>query len=299
MTFPLTMESQTAATHESQATAVESPDHDEIGSVEKPQRHSHDYFEDGIFILKVEDVFFKVQKYLLARDSSVFEGMFACPPGSEGAQGSSEGTAIPLPGVKVEEMEALMEFYYGQRINPSETSLHRALAYGGRTLCSNRRCASEALRKDKDKFPLDPQVIMKLFFLLSISTRFDFDGIREKAIDSLQRTKFFNDMTSIELVEAARKYEVDTWLEKAYFDLCIRRETLSAKEIGDLGPATAAMMSAAREELCFLVGSECRGQRTSPWENDRRSSTEVIKAAHDTVKRIFFPAPVPPPEEVV
>lgn len=61
---------------------------------------------------QVEDVLFKVPKNFLIRDSSLFETTFACPSGSEDAEGVTEARPIVLPSVKVEEFEILMDFYH-------------------------------------------------------------------------------------------------------------------------------------------------------------------------------------------
>lgn len=63
-------------------------------------------------ILQVENQLFKIHRHFLRQESDVFKWMFICPPRVEGPDGTRDDNAISLPGVKIREFEALLDFFY-------------------------------------------------------------------------------------------------------------------------------------------------------------------------------------------
>lgn len=63
-------------------------------------------------VYQVEDTHYKVHRYFLTRESSVFKAMFDCPHPAEGQDGESDKKPICLPGVSCAEFEALVDFFY-------------------------------------------------------------------------------------------------------------------------------------------------------------------------------------------
>ncbi|KAJ7722846.1 hypothetical protein B0H16DRAFT_1896040 [Mycena metata] len=52
------------------------------------------YFDDGDFVIRAENSLFKVHKFLLSRDSSMFKDMFVIPGGTAAANGLTDETAL-------------------------------------------------------------------------------------------------------------------------------------------------------------------------------------------------------------
>ena len=101
------------------------------GGVQPRTRHSKYFFDDVPVIFEVcsqglrqtarrplsfteveGGILFKVHKHFLERESSVFKTMFSCPPDSAGPEGATEDKPIVLPGVKADEFEALLDYFY-------------------------------------------------------------------------------------------------------------------------------------------------------------------------------------------
>ncbi|KAJ7710979.1 hypothetical protein B0H14DRAFT_3640493 [Mycena olivaceomarginata] len=72
------------------------------------------YFDDGDFIIRAENTLFRVHKFLLSRDSSMFKDMFIIPGGSattETADGSTDETPLAVSDT-VESFRALLWVLY-------------------------------------------------------------------------------------------------------------------------------------------------------------------------------------------
>lgn len=79
--------------------------------------------------------------------------------------------------------------------------------------------------------------------LLSISTRYVFDKIRELAIVEIS-AKMLDPVKKITL---ANKYNIPQWLSSAYLDLCKRPEPITDVEAETLGLRTLVRVARARE----------------------------------------------------
>ncbi|KAJ7165418.1 hypothetical protein C8R46DRAFT_647360 [Mycena filopes] len=70
------------------------------------------YFDDGDLVIRAGNTLFKVHKFLLSRDSSMFKDMFALPgAGKDGANASTDATALQVSDT-VEAFRALLWVLY-------------------------------------------------------------------------------------------------------------------------------------------------------------------------------------------
>lgn len=76
--------------------------------------------------MQVENTLFKVHRYFLARESSIFNNMFTLPePVDDDRDKAEKGQVVKLPEVTVREIEALMTFFYdGYVCWPASLILH-------------------------------------------------------------------------------------------------------------------------------------------------------------------------------
>ena len=82
--------------------------------------------------------------------------------------------------------------------------------------------------------------------LLSISTRFDFERIRQLAISRLERLQILD---PIEKIVLAVKHDIPQWLAPAYEALCQRPNPLNEGEARKIGWTKAVLVARAREEV--------------------------------------------------
>lgn len=80
--------------------------------------------------------------------------------------------------------------------------------------------------------------------LLSISTRFLFDEVRESAISNLTGLA-----TPVEKIYLAKKYDVPNWLQASYESLCKRPAPIELWEAERMGWDTSVLLAKAREKL--------------------------------------------------
>lgn len=78
----------------------------------QPARHRKYYFDDQQSVFLVENTFFKVHRYFLARESEVFRMMFSCPNPGDGQEGMDNSKPIYLPGITCQQFEVLLDFLY-------------------------------------------------------------------------------------------------------------------------------------------------------------------------------------------
>ncbi|KZT05001.1 uncharacterized protein LAESUDRAFT_727582 [Laetiporus sulphureus 93-53] len=153
--------------------------------------------------------------------------MFQLPSGEAAAEGQTDDTAIPLHDVTRREFESLLAFLYN--------SMH-----------------------EDGKLTL-PQWID----LLSMSTRFVCDKIRERAIKEIHQHRPRID--PVEKIVLSVKFEVPQWLTPSYEAICQRSQPLDITETIRLGLATAVLLMRAREILRQDVRSrDGRVKRRAP-----------------------------------
>ncbi|CAL1710182.1 unnamed protein product [Somion occarium] len=187
-------------------------------SDENEETLTHDpkyYLDDEMTIFLVERRLFKVHRHFLIRESDFFRTLFQLPTGvNTRVEGRSDDLPIPLPGVKVDEFISLLDFFYEGMHAPQLTA------------DSDISCIHHWSR------------------ILSISTRFSFDRIREMAIEQLSPH-----LDPISKICLARTYDIEEWLFPAYEQICQRDNALEAWEAELIGLRTARLLAQTREEL--------------------------------------------------
>jgi len=182
---------------------------------DRAHRHSKYYIKEDMVIFRVEDSLYKTHKYFFTWESGFFQDMFSLPQPceeSKPADGSTDETAINLPGVTCVEFEALLDFFYfRQSIQDDVLPLRRWTA------------------------------------LLSIATRFQFDKIRNRAIKEID--KYEPSIDPVDKILLADKYSVTEWLSPSYCILCQRAEALTEVEAQKLGAVTTCRVARAREDV--------------------------------------------------
>ena len=93
--------------------------------------------------------------------------------------------------------------------------------------------------------------------LLSISTRYVFDQIRDRAIAEVSKRM----LDPVKKIMLANKYNIPQWLPPAFLDLCKRPEPISDTEADILGLRTLVRLAKARE-LTRDKGYITAGQRS-------------------------------------
>ncbi|KAH7928354.1 hypothetical protein BV22DRAFT_1005071 [Leucogyrophana mollusca] len=166
--------------------------------------------QDEMSVFLVEGVLFRVHRYFLQRDSDVFRTMFVCPPTEEGPEGRTDERPIVLPEVTAVEFETLLKFFYNSMYSKPLESVEEWVA------------------------------------LLSISTRYGMDRVRERALEEIDSMPPVDPIRRIVL---AKKHDVAEWLVPAYAALCRRVEPLNVLEAVEIGLETTVLVATAREKV--------------------------------------------------
>ncbi|KAG7095653.1 hypothetical protein E1B28_006375 [Marasmius oreades] len=174
------------------------------------ETHREYNFDDANVSFIVEDrMRYNVHRYLFLRESRFFRGVLSARP-------DRQGENYVIPGLKVEEFESLLCFFYDgmYQISPTKMPI---------------------------KFWIN---------LLSISTRLDFPKARDRAIaaiDILQSSGNSNFVGPAEMIQIANSNEVERWLAPAYSALSEREEFLSDFESEIIGTKGVLLIAKARE----------------------------------------------------
>lgn len=90
--------------------------------------------------------------------------------------------------------------------------------------------------------------------LLSISTRFDFEAIRQRAIHDIDYPHpFRRPLDPINKIVLAEKHDIPKWLAPAYAALCQRANPLELWEAQKLGMEKTVLLHRAREAVRELA----------------------------------------------
>jgi len=227
-----------------------------------PPSHDAEYYlHDEMAIFLVERRLFKIHRHFFVRESDVFRTMFSCPPGHETMEGMTDDRPISLPGITGFEFKTLLDFFYNGMHDGFKLSLKEWTA------------------------------------ILSISSRYDMDKIRRRAIGQI-----ISHRPRIEPVEKfvlAEKHNIPDWLPAAYASLCQRANPLEEWEAEKLGLRITVKLARAREavrELNSRRGSPIRPQQ--PWspvsvqnlhdmaDYERYDNRDVSRI----VDEVFFPS---------
>ncbi|KAK1230048.1 hypothetical protein PQX77_006864 [Marasmius sp. AFHP31] len=175
------------------------------------EKHPKYSFEDANVAFIVEDrVKFDIHRHFLRRDSKFFCSILA-------AQSSHPDGAYRVPGLKIQEFESLLDFFYDgmYRVSPTDT-------------------------------PIDSWVN-----ILSIATVMEFPRAREHAITAIdihQRQSNSNGLlTPARMIQIANTYGVEKWLEPAYEALAERDEIIDEEEADMIGMKGVLVIMKARE----------------------------------------------------
>lgn len=206
---------------ESQSPAAEPTSPVEEEAKSEPIIRSAEYFFEDQFVffrvvasddgwIKRPATVYKVHQYFFVRDSEVFRDMFTCPTGEQTEEGRTEATAILLPGVSHHEIECLLSFLY--------KGMYDHTKYVGDWIA-----------------------------LLSIASRYMFDGILSRAIREIELQH--SSIVPVKRIVLAVKHDIPQWLKPAYSELCLRDRALSSHEAEALGLPTAIRLAEAREKM--------------------------------------------------
>ncbi|KAF9781379.1 hypothetical protein BJ322DRAFT_1112073 [Thelephora terrestris] len=166
------------------------------------------YYCDGMAVFEVQDVLFRVPKCLFEPGPGKFKLLLFNERYDEG----SDGPAIPLPDLTVDEFRALIEFllpYY--RLTRGEPSLQYWIN------------------------------------LLSVSTKYELDLIRRIAIKEVERYR--PEIDPAEKYALAEKHAVEDWKVSCFNTLCQLPEPLTVEEAEKLGVAITTQVFRERERI--------------------------------------------------
>ena len=99
--------------------------------------------------------------------------------------------------------------------------------------------------------------------LLSISTRYAFDRIRDRAIAALAPgpTPYSSHVLNpVDMIALALKHDIPQWLETAYVLLCMRENPLEEEEGERLGVLTTIRLAKARERFWKEQAAQSEGR---------------------------------------
>ncbi|KAI5887085.1 uncharacterized protein SCHCODRAFT_02088345 [Schizophyllum commune H4-8] len=204
--------------------------------------------QSGDIFLKVENTIFRLHSHLLARSSDVFSAMLSLPcDGTTLREGTHEGNAITLPGVRVADFKALLAFFYdGPYIF-------------GRSLKSLPSTISESA--------------------LHLAERFDMNDVGKMAVYLLCEHSCLGDVRRISL---SIKYDLDkTSLLAQLKNVCRRSDGLSVEEGCDVGLVMSLLIARAREALTKRAYAARRKLEATD-EEAEEVVKEVILAAYSS-----------------
>ncbi|TFY68764.1 hypothetical protein EVG20_g3430 [Dentipellis fragilis] len=185
---------------------------------------------DKLSIFLVSGCLFQVQRSLLTRESTVFEGMFACPPPRGQEEGDSDSAPIIIPDVSQAEFEALLEFLYeGMHDTYSEN-----------------------------------MTLEKAINLLSVSTRFECDNIKRRALEEI--TSRHEEMEPFDAIELGLRFHRCEWVARAFIPLAERSTPLALSEVSRLPLDIATLLWHVREHKQLqILEQDIRPSPPSPW----------------------------------
>ncbi|KAI0258560.1 hypothetical protein BC834DRAFT_835270 [Gloeopeniophorella convolvens] len=157
---------------------------------------------------------YKIHRYFFERESEFFRDLFSLPQGdstAEAAEGKDDDHPIKIMGATVTEFDSLLRFFYFGMHSDYKPTIDDWLS------------------------------------ILSISTRFIFDKVREKAIAEI--TARLNDLDPFELIAGAEKYNIDQWLMPAYRRIVLRSALVSEREALNIPLSTSIMLMRSRERF--------------------------------------------------
>ncbi|KIJ12540.1 hypothetical protein PAXINDRAFT_136955 [Paxillus involutus ATCC 200175] len=172
----------------------------------------HERFYMTNVTLLVEDCLLRVPRDPLQSQSPVFRDMFLLPVGDQGeAEGLSDAKPIRLEGVKLDDFEQLLKVLY-----PG--------SHGKQEL---------------------PDGCAQWTSVLKLASLWDFDGVREKAIEALEAL----DITPVDKVALAMQYNIEKWMIPAINAMAQRPEPIGVEDVDRLGLDAALKIARIREQV--------------------------------------------------
>ncbi|KAF9645248.1 hypothetical protein BDM02DRAFT_3120542 [Thelephora ganbajun] len=173
--------------------------------------------DNSIVIFRVDGTLYRVHRHYFCSEPSVFADMFVVRPpqlvevnGEKQLEGTTDESAIEIPGVTAIEFEALLHFFYSSY--------------------------------DLDN--TDPEHWVNLLF---VATRLRFTRIRARAIQTIG-TKF-ESMCPVEKLAIGTMLNVEEWIFSSFSKICRREKPLSDAEARRLDIVTVARIARAREAI--------------------------------------------------
>ncbi|KAH9944933.1 hypothetical protein B0H21DRAFT_437698 [Amylocystis lapponica] len=188
----------------------------ELDDSESIQRLKHPkyYIQDELCTFLVQNQLFRVHRYCLIRESEVFRTMFELPSGEADPEGKTDDTVVTIPDVTSRQFECFLDFLY------------------------------DGMHDDyRHTVPLGDWIS-----ILSVSTRFVCDKMRDRAIREIDEYKG-PAIDPVAKIVLALEYNVPMWLAPSYAALCQRERPLKMAEAAKLGLGTTVRLARAREEV--------------------------------------------------
>lgn len=101
--------------------------------------------------------------------------------------------------------------------------------------------------------------------LLAISTRFDFDKVRKRAIKEIENSQ--PPVDPVTKVMLANKHDIPEWLQASYISLCERTEPLEEEEAEKLGLPMTVKVAKLREKYRASYGADPSGYNGQGYSN--------------------------------
>ncbi|KAI0318117.1 hypothetical protein OF83DRAFT_60228 [Amylostereum chailletii] len=212
---------------------------------------------DQLSVFQVEGRLFKVHRHFLIENSTVFRDMFALPPSTSGViEGDSDGHPIHLAGVTIDEFKSLMKVIY---------------------------------RSHRPNFVLSQA---EWIAVLSISHRFEFKAIHERAVQILRTPPSEHEVAP--LLVAAEQYGVGFADIIDALKIVVERKTpLSEYELQGMSTGLISRIMKARETFRLIPTSAFCA----------RCSRVANSASHDAVSIVHstwdIPIPAPKPDDSI
>ncbi|KAI0334088.1 hypothetical protein GY45DRAFT_1318960 [Cubamyces sp. BRFM 1775] len=139
--------------------------------------------------------------------------MFTLNPGDTPVEGRSDERPIPLPDVKAVDFARFLSLFYPSNVIDGDLSTF-------------------------DEWTS----------VLRISHRYEFDEHYNLAVQRLEHLA-----TAIDRILLAREYDIPNWRESAYYDICVREDSLTYDEGMRLGMADVVLIADLRQRIRGVV----------------------------------------------
>jgi hypothetical protein len=181
------------------------------------------------FYMQAEHKKYKIHRYFLVRESEFFEDLFILPQPEDttSPEGSDDEHPIILPETPIAEIENLLRFFY--------------FGYGSVPVDVFRQLIVDVSMHDDYNASLTDWIA-----ILSISTRFIFEKVRQRAIKEI--TLLMDEIEPFELIRLAIKYDVEAWLKPAYCRIVKRNSLMTHAEALKVPFPMAIMLMRSREQ---------------------------------------------------